>query len=207
MSINYFISGHKIDDDHWYRKPQEGTRICGNVGHWLDLTIHLFAKRGFIPKIIDINITYSNPTEPDDNISITLTTDFRDIVTIMLTSRSEPFEGINETINVQCGNVIAKIDDFRHMTIWQDEKLYKKRYWPKDVGHKKAIKQPFSQKTASIRSWKEVELSTVLMLFIKDMVLKREICSVLNLEKTLTKCKNKSFQANKKGHESKGSLD
>ena len=171
MSLNYFVSGHKIEKDHWYRRPEEGTRICGNVGHWLDLTIHLFAMRGKIPDTVDVAVAYSNPDEPDDNISITLTTDFGDIVNIMLTSRCEPFEGINETINLQCENVIAKIDDFRRMTVWEDEKLFNKRYWPKDVGHRRAILQPFSQ---WVRDWNEVKISTALMLHIKEMVLKKE---------------------------------
>ncbi len=189
MSVNYFISGHKIEEDHWYRKPEEGTRICGNVGHWLDLTIHLFNLRGKVPKLINITINYSNENEPDDNIAITLTTEFHDIVTIMLTSRSEPFEGINESINLQCDNVISKIDDFRTQTIWIDEKLVKKRYWPKDVGHKRAIMQPFETDNKKKRDWYEVELSTVLMLHITDMVLNRETTSLIKLEEKLNEIK------------------
>nr|MCH9697858.1 hypothetical protein [Gammaproteobacteria bacterium] len=78
---------------------------------------------------------------------------------------------INESINIQYGQVISKIDDFRRMTIWKDD--YKKtyHYWPKDVGHKNAVLQPFN---SSRRSWKEVEASTLLMLFIKDMVIEKE---------------------------------
>ncbi len=189
MSINYFISGHKIGADHWYRDPKEGTRICGNVGHWLDLTIHLFALRGQIPEKMDIAISYSSPDEPDDNFAITLTTELNDIVTIMLTSRSEPFEGINETINIQCDDVIAKIDDFRSMVIWKNEKLYKKKYWPKDVGHKKAIMQPFEKDESKKRNWYEVELSTILMLHITDMVLERQTKDIFMLIEKLKQIK------------------
>ncbi len=45
------------------------------------------------------------------------------------------------------------------------------KYWPKDVGHNQAITQPFSSVK---RDWREVELSTLLMLFIKDMVMAGE---------------------------------
>lgn len=181
FSINYFISGHLIEKDHWYRNLQEGTRICGNVGHWLDLTIHILSWRGGLPNNYNINISYSNLDEIDDNISITIATELNDIVSIMLTSRSEPFEGINETINLQFGNTIAKIDDFRKMTIWQDEKLINKKYWPKDVGHKLAILQPFNTDKYK-RDWSEVENSTLLMLFITDMVLHKETSKIFNLE-------------------------
>ncbi len=184
FSINYFISGHLIEKEHWYRNPKEGTRICGNVGHWLDLTIHIFSWREKLPNKLEINISYANKTEIDDNITITIVTEFNDIISIMLTSRCEPFEGINESINFQYDNTIAKIDDFRNITIWQDEKLIKKRYWPKDVGHNNAILQPFNKEK---RDWKEVENSTLLMLFITDMVLNKEIFKEFNFEKEWSK--------------------
>ena len=85
----------------------------------------------------------------------------------MLSSRTEPFEGINETINIQCDDVIAKIDDFRKLTIWKNDYFFKKKYFPKDVGHRKSVNQPWGKFK---RDWHEVELSTLLMLHIKDMV-------------------------------------
>lgn len=173
FTINCFISGHLISKDHWYRNPKEGLRVCGNIGHWLDLIIHFLNWRGPYPELLKIAISYSNDDEPDDNLSITITSDKNDLFTIVLSSRSEPFEGINETINIQIGNVTAKIDDFRKIVIWIDDYLFKKSYWPKDVGHKKAIRQPFNNKYC--RDWHEVELSTLLMLSIKNMVVKKEI--------------------------------
>lgn len=166
FSLNFFISGHVIEPDHWYRNKEEGTRICGNVGHWIDLSVHILNWRS-LPNQLDISIAYSNLNEIDDNINITITTEFNDIVSIMLTSRTEPFEGINETVNFQYGNTIAKIDDFRKMTLWKNELLVNKKYHPKDVGHNLSIRQPFSKVK---REWKEVEDSTLLMLFIADMV-------------------------------------
>lgn len=99
--------------DHWYRLPEEGTRVCGNIGHWIDLAVHLMKTRGRIPEKFIISISYSDVKDFDDNISITITTNLRDLINIILTARSEPLEGVNETINFQCGNLIAKIDDFR----------------------------------------------------------------------------------------------
>lgn len=171
FTISCYISGHRIAEDHWYRDPKEGTRICGNLGHWIDLSIHLLNWRGPYPDILTIMVSYSNEKEPDDNIAVTIVSDKHDLISIVLSSRSEPFEGINETINIQLGNVIAKIDDFRRMAVWIDDILVKRRYWPKDVGHKEAVMQPFGSEQ---RDWHEVELSTLLMLSIKDMVQHRE---------------------------------
>lgn len=186
FSLNFFISGHLIDPDHWYRLPQEGTRICGNVGHWLDLTMHIFSWRDTLPNKYNISISYSNINEIDDNISITFTTEYSDIVSIMLTSRVEPFEGINETINIQYDTCIAKIDDFRKMTIWNEEKLLNKNYWPKDVGHKNAILQPFNIDNYH-RDWSEIEKSSLLMLFIKEMILNKETNKLFELSEEVKK--------------------
>ena len=170
LTLSCFISGHLIEADHWYRNPEEGTRICGNVGHWLDLAIHILSWNE-LPDRWCITLAYSNQQARDDDIAITFTSKRGDLVNIILTARSEPFEGINETINFQQNDVIAKIDDFRRMTVWKREQLKKIRFWPKDVGHNLAIIQPFSNVH---RNWREVALSTLLMLFIKNMVVAGE---------------------------------
>lgn len=169
ISLNCFISGHVIDADHWYRIPEEGTRICGNVGHWIDMMVHLMNQRGEIPTGYEISITNANPKEIDDNIAISIRSEFFDITSILITARTEPFEGINETINFQCGDIIAKIDDFKRLTIWNKAEKFQKKYWRKDVGHQRAISQPFLP-ASEVREWKEIETSTHLMLEITDMV-------------------------------------
>jgi predicted dehydrogenase len=167
FSIQCFVSGHKIQADHWYRRPEEGTRVCGNVGHWLDLAVHLLMWRS-MPDILKISLNVANDHEQDDNLVIAFNSDRGDIFSLMLTSTCEPFEGINETINIQHANTICKIDDFRRVTIWRDEHLITKRFWPKNVGHGRAILQPFQSEMK--RDWQEVIMSTLLMLHITDMV-------------------------------------
>jgi predicted dehydrogenase len=167
ISLQCFVSGHHLGPDHWYRRPEEGTRICGNVGHWLDLMVHLLSWRG-LPDRLVISLVWADEREPDENLSISISSDRGDIVSIVLTARCEPFEGINETINLQHAGTICKIDDFRVLTIWQGPVLRRRRFWPKDVGHRRAILQPFDRDEA--RNWGEVVLSTLLMLRITDMV-------------------------------------
>lgn len=182
FSLSYVVNGHQIPPDHWYRHPDEGTRVCGNLGHWIDLTIHLLAWRG-LPDWLDIQIAYANPAEPDDNLNVTLTTNHHDIVTMLLTARSEPFEGISESVNVQYANVIARIDDFRRMSLWQGAEKRTWRFSPKDVGHERAVLQPFE---STNRDWREVELSTLLMLHLSDMVLARQITDRFWIHEQLT---------------------
>jgi predicted dehydrogenase len=170
LTLACFVSGHLLGPDHWYREPEEGTRICGNVGHWLDLAVHMLCWHE-LPDCWRISLAWSNDAARDDDLSIALVSERGDLVNIVLTARSEPFEGINETINVQLGAVIAKIDDFRRMEVWRGSRHRTHRYWPKDVGHGAAILQPFRPEK---RPWREIELSTLLMLRIAGMVTQGE---------------------------------
>jgi predicted dehydrogenase len=181
ISLQCFVSGHQIAAGHWYRDPDEGTRICGNVGHWLDLFVHLLNWRG-LPDRLDISLTWADETSRDDDLVIAIASDRGDVFSVMLTSRSEPFEGINETLNFQHGNTIGKIDDFRRMTLWQGPRLLRRRYWPKDVGHRLAILQPFRQDDG--RSWQEVLLSSLLTLHIAGMVRSAQRTSTFNISQS-----------------------
>lgn len=181
ISLSCFVSGHKLSPNHWYNDPKEGTRICGNLGHWIDLSIFLFEQRGIIPKTYDINITYAEKGNPDDNISVSYSTEYGDLVSLVLTSRTEPFEGINETINLQCSNVISKIDDFQKQTLWIGEKKYTFKYTPKDVGHSQSINQPFLNEKRDIET---IFISTRLMLEIKDLVIERKERGRLSVTQT-----------------------
>lgn len=166
ITLSCFITGHVIGADHWYRHKDEGTRICGNVGHWLDLAVHILSWRG-LPDRWQITLTSANSKVRDDDLSIVLVSERSDLISIVLTSRAEPFEGVNESINLQVGDLIAKIDDFREIKIWRGDKFQRQRVWPKDVGHARAILQPFD---GAGRDWSEIEASALLVLHIKEMV-------------------------------------
>ena len=171
LTLSCYVVGHKIHDDHWYRKPEEGTRVCGNLGHWLDLLVHL-RSWGRLEDRWRISIAYSDDRVSDDNLAITLVSSRGSLATITLTSRSEPFEGINEQINIQLGDLTAQIDDFRSVAFRQEERFLKRRFPFKDVGHRGAIGQPFPG--ADKRNALEAIASSLLMLKVKDMVLNRE---------------------------------
>ena len=169
MTLSCFIAGHVIAEDHWYRDPREGTRVCGNLGHWLDLAVHLVSLRD-LPDEWRIQIAYSNRDVRDDDLGVSLCSESGDLVTLTLTARAEPFEGINESISLQHGDLMAKIDDFRRMTLWRGERRRSRSFRPKDVGHRRAILQPFDEETAFRRDFEEVVSSSLLTLCIADMV-------------------------------------
>ncbi|NVJ98905.1 MAG: Gfo/Idh/MocA family oxidoreductase [Alphaproteobacteria bacterium] len=169
FTIQHFIAGHAIDPDHWYYDPKEGTRICGNVGHWIDLSVHLLSQRDMADRWT-MQISYSDEALREENFSLSMTSEKGDLVTMTFTARGEPFDGVNEAINIQQGDLMARIDDFRTMKVWRRDYFRKVRFWPKDVGHRKSVGQMFDEKPAYRRPWEEIFLSTMLMLHITDMV-------------------------------------
>lgn len=169
FTLQCFIHTHVLPAGHWYRDPRQGTRICGNMGHWLDLAIHLLYARSVLPSRISIALNWASDTERDDNLSVVLATDLQDLITITLTARHEPFEGVRERISFQDVHREATIDDFRKMTVTTGTRTQRYAYRPKDPGHRKAVLQPFLL-PVEVRNWEEVMQSTRLMLDIADMV-------------------------------------
>ena len=83
--------------------------MVANMGHWIDLSVHLLlAKRNF-PQYIDISYIVSDPQRASDNISIVMTSNNKDLLSIFFSSRSEPFEGVSESIIFQQNEMIAKL--------------------------------------------------------------------------------------------------
>jgi len=168
FTLSCFVAGHYIPEDHWYRKSSEGTRVVANLGHWIDLFVFVLFWSRDLPHYVDITVSYSNIDMPSDNIVLSIVTPRQDLFSIVFTSRSEPFEGVNETINFQQNNVIAKVDDFRSLTLWIDDYYKTYKFRPKNNGHKATVLQPFVDSPG--RSWDEIKTSTKLMLFIEEMV-------------------------------------
>lgn len=167
ITLNCFIMGHKLDSNHWYRKPSEGSRVVGNLGHWIDLSTHLIMARDSIPKEFSLTLLSANKKHKDDDFVLTIKTDLDDLIVLTFSTRSDPFEGVMENISFQNEKIIANIEDFRKITIWNENKKIVKKFIPKDAGHEASVLQPFSEKK---RDWKELEWSTFIMLKVEEML-------------------------------------
>jgi predicted dehydrogenase len=174
-TISCTIVGHVLAADHWYRDPGEGTRICGNVGHWLDFAVNLLS----VDQLADrwtLRLNPSSAAETDENVAIVLTSDRGDLVSIVLTARAEPYEGIYESILLQKGDATVRIDDFRSMRTWLGARTKAYRFRPKDVGHKRAVLQPFRLSAEQReKRWSEAVDSSLWMLELADMARSGEL--------------------------------
>jgi len=184
ITLNCFIMGHKLASDHWYRKPSEGSRVVGNLGHWIDLSTHLIMSRETVPKYFELTLLSANAKHKDDDFVLTIKTDLDDLIVLTFSTRSDPFEGVMENISFQNEKIIAQIEDFRKMTIWDENKKIVKRFVPKDAGHERSVLQPFSDKK---RAWRELEWSTFIMLKVEEMLQNDIKETAFNIENEIDK--------------------
>jgi len=135
LMINWFVAGHKIDDDHWYFKPEEGGRILGNLCHWSDLTLELIAPEFRFPCRI---IPTSQLRAKSDFVTAL---EFADgsLASITFSAKGHTFEGVREVLNVHKGDVLAEIKDFKSLYITRGykRKLYRSRF--REHGHRENI--------------------------------------------------------------------
>lgn len=135
LMINWFIVGHKIPDDHWYYDEKEGGRVLGNLSHWTDMTLHLVSiERAFPCTII--------PASPGDSkSSFVVTFIFADgsCASITFSAMGEVYEGVREVLNVQKGDVIAKLTDFQSLAYEVNDKKASRTLRYRDHGHEANI--------------------------------------------------------------------
>jgi len=184
ITLNCFIMGHKLDADHWYRKPSEGSRVVGNLGHWIDLSTHLVMAREKPPKEFELTLLSANKKHKDDDFVLTIKTDLDDLIVLTFSTRSDPFEGVMENISFQNEKIIANIEDFRKMTIWDENKKIVKKFNTKDAGHEASVLQPFAE---TKRDWKELEWSTFIMLKVEEMLQNNVKDIAFNIENEIDK--------------------
>lgn len=133
--INWFVSGHKINDDHWYFKEEEGGRVLGNLCHWTDLTYHL-ANYG---NIYPIEITPTRGEKSDSNICVSYKFANGTIATITFSAKGHTFEGVREYLNVHKGNTLIDLRDFHYLRIDNGHNKINSSSFYRDHGHKKNV--------------------------------------------------------------------
>lgn len=180
------IIGHVLASDHWYRNQAEGSRIVSNLGHWIDLYVHLLLQKKELPSELKLTLVTADEQGLSDNMQITIVSDLGDLAVLTFSCRGEPFEGVSEVLVLQRGDLISKIYDFRRSETWLKDSYNSESFKGKRCGHEEATLQPFKKK---YRKWFEIYLSTWLMLSVEEMFQSKQG----NIQVTFSEIKN-SFE-------------
>ena len=116
-SISCIVKELIFEPDHWYFWPNQGTRITGNLCHWIDLAVFLL---GGSPMPISLTLSPRVPgTEPGSDEERVLTVTFEDgsLLTVFGTTRGDDIRGVQEQIDIRRGRTTIAIDDLWKMRI------------------------------------------------------------------------------------------
>ncbi len=173
--VTMVINGHFLSADHWYRQEDQGSRILGNLIHWIDLAIHIFMAKAE-SKNIYIELTKGSL----DDIMIIMTSGNKKI-SLSFSANCEPSDGVEEYIFWNSSGSMGRILNFREMHyITKDGTIRHVNKFAKDVGHKFTSLAPLYAKNQDTRI---SFISSALAIKLKDMYL-NDISSLdVNLEK------------------------
>jgi predicted dehydrogenase len=119
-SISCTVKELTFQEDHWYFWPNQGTRITGNLCHWIDLAIYLIHGN---PTPISVTLSPRIPgTEPGSDEERVLTVTFEDgsLLTVLGTTRGDDIRGVQEQMDIRRGHTTITIDDLWKYRVRQD---------------------------------------------------------------------------------------
>ncbi|WP_422107355.1 Gfo/Idh/MocA family protein [Winogradskyella sp.] len=132
--ITFSIKEVLIKDNHWYNWNNQGTRLTGNVVHWIDLANYWINSE---PKTIVMN--FSDSSLDDFNLSISY--ENGSLANITCSDKGNSLRGVQELIELRFGQETILIEDdliFKH--IRSNGKKTVKRFLIRNKGHKNMYK-------------------------------------------------------------------
>lgn len=108
------VHGYRLGRAHWYRWPNEGTRVAGNLVHWIDLGYRLNGRRR--PVRVDVLVDARAPSDVE-SLGLYVEFDGGGTTKIDFSAGGDETYGIEETIEVRREGLTAVIDDFRSLTV------------------------------------------------------------------------------------------
>jgi predicted dehydrogenase len=167
--LNWFVSGHEIEDGHWYFSEEEGGRILGNLCHWSDLCIHLVGKNNVFP----CTISPANCQNEKSNFSLTINFNDGSQAAITFSAKGHTFEGVREYLNVHKGDLLASLQDFHTLSTDVVEKKNNYKLLFRDHGHKENIVTSYENTISANKKGEDLSYikgSALLILKIKEAV-------------------------------------
>ncbi len=129
--INISIKELLIPPTHWYFWPSQGTRITGNLCHWIDLA-YFWLKC----KPSEISLLSS-----EDSVSLSILFEDGSLVNIMASDQGNNLRGVQERIEIKTEDKTIFIDDYKKMVIYDDGKTLIKRKCLRDKGHNRMYRE------------------------------------------------------------------
>jgi predicted dehydrogenase len=121
----------KIPDTHWYFWPNQGTRITGNLCHWIDLVWSLVEKR-------PIEFTLLNSS---DSVALGMLFEDGTLANLTATDLGDDLPGVEEQIEIRGGSTTIEVRNFKTLLLHGDGHSERISLFRPDKGHTAMYKQ------------------------------------------------------------------
>jgi predicted dehydrogenase len=132
-TISIVVKEVEIPPTHWYRWPKEGTRVTGNLCHWIDFIVFTI---GAEPTPLEVTLSAPAAPEPDEERTLTVVFDDGSVASIVATQRGDATLGVQETIDIRRGPTSIRIDDFRNFRATDRGRVLDRRRSLRNKGHR-----------------------------------------------------------------------
>jgi predicted dehydrogenase len=103
----------KLPASHWYGWPNQGTRVTGNLCHWIDLAHHLVGA-----PCAEVQAVGSPAS--DETVSATLRFEDGSIAALVATDAGDDLGGVTEHLELRGGGTTLTVDDYRRLIALED---------------------------------------------------------------------------------------
>jgi predicted dehydrogenase len=131
-NIFYNVRSWYVTPNNWYYWSKEGTRICGNLCHFIDLCYLLTGRQ----QPVSVSVTPSIVGRPDQNYVATIGFQDGSLGNIIYSARGNNRPEGEERINFQKDRLTVIVEDWQRMYARQDGKVVAR--WSakkRDQGH------------------------------------------------------------------------
>jgi predicted dehydrogenase len=127
--ITFSVKEILINESHWYFWENQGTRITGNLTHWIDLAV--FWING---SPVEINLI--NSPAKDETIAVSILFSEGSLINITVSDKGNSLRGVQEHIEIRTKDETYHIEDFIKLTrIKSDGTKVVKRSLKRIKGH------------------------------------------------------------------------
>lgn len=127
--INISVKEIIINDNHWYFWSNQGTRITGNLTHWIDLCTYWIDER-------PVEMTMLSSSIEDETIGLSILYSKGTLVNISVSDKGNSLRGVQEIIEIRTGEETILINDYKSVNwIMKNGRLKNTKYIKREKGH------------------------------------------------------------------------
>ncbi len=167
--INISVKEILINENHWYFWENQGTRITGNLTHWIDLCTYWING-----KPVEANLL--NGSSKDETIAIAISFSDGSLVNITVSDKGNSLRGVQERIEIRTKEETFVIEDY--MKYSRVTKNGHKRTWHslrRQKGHDlmyRNLTEIYNNKAKINYSKEDLEITALTTFYIANMFVK-----------------------------------